>query len=352
MSASRELLWGALRRMAKTRLAELFIAQKYPEQKMRCPTHLCLGQESTGAAFGALAAPGDVFFGNYRSHGHYLSKGGGLLPMFAELLGLAGGCSEGLGGSMHLIDLERGFYGSSAIVGSTVPIASGAALKFKMKREPHVAVAFFGDAAMEEGVVYETANLAALHALPLVFVCENNRLAILTPLEQRSSAPHLHRRFEAMGIRGLEVDGRDVEAVLGAAEQAYLSARQGRPFFVECHVSRWAVHVGHQFQGPVDAWWQDPAAAGAEACPMACCVRKLLDGRQGTLDDVRRLREEVQKEVEDAYAAALKSPPPSPAILKDGATAGRLLSTLPSAHREAEPTREAHREQSPLVNPF
>lgn len=352
LNVSDDLLWSLLRRMARSRLAELWVARKYPEQRMRCPAHLCLGQELTGAVFAALEVPGDVTFGNYRSHGHYLAKGGDLKGMFAELLGLAEGCSGGIGGSMHLIDVEKGFHGSSAIVGSALPIAAGAALKFRMARSRNVAVVFFGDAALEEGIAYETAHLALLYRLPVIFVCENNRLAVMTPLDLRTAAPRLEARFEGMGLPGTAVDGNDPLALVQAASTAYATAREGRPAFVVCDLKRWAVHVGHAFEGPVDAWWTSPQDPAADGCPMARCARLLLSRGQATADDLRRLREEVQAEVEKAYEAALRSPAPAPGYLVEAVTAGGLESTLPAPTSAPTLHERPHHEPSRLVNPF
>jgi TPP-dependent pyruvate/acetoin dehydrogenase alpha subunit len=344
-------LWGMLRRMALSRLVELFIALKYPEQKMRCPTHLCIGQESSGAAFATVSHPGDIAFGNYRSHGHYLSRGGDIRALFAEILGLAGGCSGGLGGSMHLIDLEKGFYGSSAIVGSTAPIAAGAALRFRMTRTPNIAIVFFGDGAMEEGVLYETAGICRLYEIPLVMVCENNRMAVLTPLEQRSKTATMYDRFTTMGIEGILLEGTDPMDMLHGARRACDEARKGRPVFVEIRLDRWAVHVGHQFEGPIDAWWKAPAEAKGR-CAIARCAQILLDRGDAKLGDLQRIRQELQQSIEHGYAEALEGPPPALETLQREATAGGLLSRLPESPRSLSGTQEAHREQHPLVNPF
>jgi pyruvate dehydrogenase E1 component alpha subunit len=337
--------------MALSRQVELFIAQKYPEQKMRCPTHLCIGQEASGAAFATVSRPGDLVFGNYRSHGHYLSRGGDLRAMFAEILGLADGCSGGLGGSMHLIDLDKGFFGSSAIVGSTVPIAAGAALRFRMSRTPNVAIVFFGDGAMEEGVVYETASMCRLYDIPLVMVCENNRLAVLTPLEQRSKTTTMYDRFGSLGVEGFHLEGTDPGDMLQGAARACEAARKGTPVFVECRMDRWAVHVGHQFEGPVDAWWNAPSEDQGR-CAIARCAQMLLDRGDATPADLQRTRQEIQQSIEQAYAEALQGPPPAPETITREATAGGLLSSLPLLSRSLAGTQEAHREQSPLVNPF
>lgn len=351
-----DVLVDILQRMVKVRMVELHIARHYPEQKMRCPTHLCLGQESTAAVFGALVTRDDVFFGNYRSHGHYLCKGGQLTALFAELLGFVDGCSGGMGGSMHLIDLECGFYGSSAIVAGTVPIAAGVALSLKLKKRPFVAVAFFGDAAVEEGVLYETVNFALLHKLPMVFVCENNQLAVCTPLELRTNATPLYKRFEAMTMPCWQVDGQDIRALVSAASQALDWSRHGRgPSFVECLVSRWAAHVGHGFQGPVDAWWQEPHAPSAASCPIAQGVRLLLRSGQLTLAQLQKLHDDTATEVETAFQKASEAGAPDPRMLPASVYASGLVSTLPTGDKGAlrsEAMGDAYKEPTKLTNPF
>lgn len=352
MNAS--LMREVLHRMATIRLAELYIARRYPEGTMRCPVHLCVGQESVAAVFGALARREDVFLGNYRSHGHFLAKGGSLVELFGELLGVAGGCSGGLGGSMHVIDREGGFYGSSAIVGSTVPIGAGVAFSFKRRGEGQVAVVFFGDAALEEGVVYETVNFATLHRLPLILVCENNGLAISTALELRTAAPRLWERFESMGLEGVRVDGADPSAMVSVATRAYEKARSGRgPSFVECLVTRWAAHVGHTVSGPVDAWWQAPFADDAKACPLARLAGDLLSGGHVTRSDLKRVRDEIQERVEQAFAQAATLERPEPEVLDRAVYASGLVSVLPVGARDVNTLGTSdYREPSKLVNPF
>lgn len=346
------LLLEILKRMATIRTAEQYVAKRYPEGTMRCPTHLCVGQESTAAVFGTLARKDDAFLGNYRSHGHYLAKGGPLVPLLAEILGKRTGCSGGLGGSMHLHDRESGFYGSSAIVGATVPIAAGIALSMKRRGSDRVAVVFFGDAAMEEGVVYETASFAVLHSLPIVFVCENNGLAINTPLEVRSPAGELWKRFEPLGLRGERVLGADVPALVRAARGSLERARTGTPTFVECTLSRYAAHVGHAIVGPVDAWWQDPASARGSGCPIARLVEDLVAAGTTTLEAVRALREEAQRAVEAAFAEAATHPVPDALAVQASVYAGAPLSTLPTVDRKLGVATGEHREPSRLVNPF
>ncbi|MBT5349925.1 MAG: thiamine pyrophosphate-dependent dehydrogenase E1 component subunit alpha, partial [Nitrospina sp.] len=171
--------------MLRIRLVEEGIADLYPEQEMRCPVHLCIGQEAIPVGVCSALENEDIVMGNHRSHGHYLAKGGDLKSMMAEIYGKATGCSKGKGGSMHLIDLSVNFLGTTPIVASIVPIAVGTAFATYLKDETKVSVIFLGRAATEEGVFAESLNFAALKKLPVVFVSEDNFFSVYTPLSER-----------------------------------------------------------------------------------------------------------------------------------------------------------------------
>jgi len=343
-----------LKRMVRIRMVELYVAQRYPEQKMRCPTHLCLGQEAAPAVCGCLAHRDDIFVGTCRSHGHYLAKGGDLTALFAELLGSGKGCSRGLGGSMHLIDQDVNFWGTSAIVGGGIPIAAGAAFRLRYENAPQIVVAFLGDAAIEEGVVYETANFALLHKLPLVFICENNALAITTPIELRQCSTVLHDRFQTMGMSSFYIAENDMAKLIQAVRVSYDRARSGLgPTFIEYKVLRWCAHVGPVFEGPVELWWQSPAAAsGGHSCPI-CILRDQLIA-EGTIDFeyIQSLRQQVQREIEEAYQEAERDAEP---IRQDPAAfvyASGLAGELPGRTRPMHDVEFHHAEVSKLVNAF
>ena len=351
--AERKVALDVLRSAARIRMVELLIAKHYPEQKMRCPTHLCLGQELVPAVFGVLAGRPDIFFGNYRSHGHYLAKGGDLQALFAEILGVEGGCSGGIGGSMHLVDARAGFHGSSAIVAATVPIAAGAALAQKLHESGRITVSFFGDAAVEEGAVYEAVNFAVLHQLPLLFVCENNRLAISTPIELRSCNPILAGRFDQMGLPSRRVSGFRFLELLDAARWAYHTVRdKGTPVFLECSVSRWAAHVGPQYKGNTELWWQDPYQPEAGECPLADVARFVLDQKILAREQLEETRQSLLQEVEADYEKALASPPLRPDQLKKTFYASGLRSNLPSGKIARMMPDAGPRPVSKMVNPF
>ncbi|PYS41056.1 MAG: hypothetical protein DMG14_08575 [Acidobacteria bacterium] len=182
------------RKMFLIRRTEEEVARIYPSDKIKSPVHLSIGQEAIAAGVCDVLRPDDVVSGTYRSHASYLAKGGDLRAFFAELYGKDTGCARGKGGSMHLINMDQYILGTSAVVGTTIPIAVGYALALKRQGTGRVVAAFFGDGATEEGVFHESLNFAALHRLPVLFVCENNFLAIHTPIEKRWATRRLCER--------------------------------------------------------------------------------------------------------------------------------------------------------------
>nr|MDQ3000917.1 thiamine pyrophosphate-dependent dehydrogenase E1 component subunit alpha [Fibrobacterota bacterium] len=164
--------------MVRLRLIEERVAELYLEQEMRCPVHLCIGQEGVATGISASLGHQDYAMSGHRSHGHYLAKGGNLNGMMAELYGKVTGTSRGKGGSMHLVDLDVGFLGATPIVASTIPIAVGAAFAASMRGEKRISVVYFGEGATEEGVFHESVSFAMLKKLPVVFVCENNLYSV------------------------------------------------------------------------------------------------------------------------------------------------------------------------------
>lgn len=233
------------RSLLYVRRVEEEVARIYPSDKIKSPVHLAIGQEMVSVGVCDVLRPDDVVGGTYRSHAVYLAKGGDLRGMMAEMYGKLTGCARGKGGSMHLIGMDHLVLGSSAVVGTTIPITTGYALALKRQNTGRVAVTFFGDGATEEGCFYESLNFAALHKLPILFVCENNGYAIHEPLSKRWAAPDLCRRVEGFGVPAHRIDDGDVFAIRSAAEQAVARIRAGGgPELIECKVYRWREHVG------------------------------------------------------------------------------------------------------------
>jgi pyruvate dehydrogenase E1 component alpha subunit len=227
------------------RRAEEEVARIYPSDKIKSPVHLSIGQEAVAVGVCDPLRADDVVSGTYRSHAAYIAKGGDLRAMFAELYGKDTGCCRGKGGSMHMVAMEQYILGTSAVVGTTVPIALGYALALKREGKGRLAVAFFGDGATEEGVFHESLNFAALHKLPVLFVCENNGYAIHTPLSKRWATNRLCERVATYGIPAQKVSDSDVLRLWHLAAGAYASIRQGSgPAFIECQTYRWKEHVG------------------------------------------------------------------------------------------------------------
>ncbi len=205
--------------------------------------HVAIGQEAVAVGVCRALAEDDVIASTHRAHGHTLANGTHANEVMAELYGKVEGCSHGYGGSMHLYDVERGNLGANAVVGGGLPAIVGSALAFKMRGEPRVAVAFFGDGATNIGTFHESLNLAQLWNVPAVFVCENNRYAESTPAHQQLPIDDLERRAEAFGMASLTVDGQDVEAVYREAANALEHAREGRgPVFFLANTYRLTGH--------------------------------------------------------------------------------------------------------------
>lgn len=242
---SNKVLLDILSMMIRTREAEERISKLYNEQEMRCPTHLCTGQEAVSAGVTAALDPNDLVFSGHRSHGHYIAKGGDLSAMFAELYGRVTGCAGGKGGSQHLVDLACGFMGSAPILASTISVGVGAAWAAQLDGRDQVIVVYFGDGATEEGAFHESANFASVLKLPVIFVCENNLYSVHSTINIRQPKRPISALGEAHGMPGVQVDGNDALAVYNKALEAVERARMGHgPSLIEANTYRWCEHCG------------------------------------------------------------------------------------------------------------
>jgi len=313
--ADGERLYRSLRRI---RRVEEEIARLYPSDKLKSPVHLSIGQESIAVGVCDVLRPEDVVSPTYRSHAAYLAKGGDLRGMMAELYGKATGVAGGKGGSMHLIDMGHNILGASAVVGTTIPVAVGFALTFRRRKTRQVAVSFFGDGATEEGVFAESLNFAALHKLPVLFVCENNGLAIHTPLTLRWATGELCARVATYGIPTHHIPDGDVLKIRDATAQAIGPMRSGAggPVFIECETYRWREHVGpnedfdagYRARSELDPWLADDQVSKMGA-KLPAIRRAAIDG-------------EIECEIADAVAFAEASPFPAPDALNTHVFAG------------------------------
>ncbi len=245
---SQEKLRGFYREMLLIRRFEEMVEERFRAGELSGFLHVAIGQEAVAVGVCQAMADGDVFASTHRAHAHALARGMHPNALMAELYGKLEGCSRGYGGSMHLYDVEIGFLGANAVVGGGLPAITGAALAFKLRREPRVAVAFFGDGATNIGTFHESLNLAQLWQVPAVYVCENNHYAESTPADQQLPIKDLAKRAVAYGMHSVTVDGQDVEEVLRAAGRALEYARSGKgPVFLLCETYRL---VGHYVGDP------------------------------------------------------------------------------------------------------
>ncbi|MBL8664049.1 MAG: thiamine pyrophosphate-dependent dehydrogenase E1 component subunit alpha [Candidatus Odyssella sp.] len=240
--ATIERLYCQLRRI---RRVEEEIVRIYPTDKIKSPVHLSIGQEAVAVGVCDNLGPDDILYGTYRGHAIYLAKGGNLDRMMAELYGKQDGLAAGKAGSMHLGDVAAGMIGTSAIVGTTLPLSLGHAFALRRRGSAAIVCVFFGEGAMDEGVFHETANFAALKKLPILFVCENNRYAIYSHVKDRMPEVNLCERAEAYRIPARRIAGGDIFAIRAAAAEAVAAVRAGGgPRFLECETQRWRDHVG------------------------------------------------------------------------------------------------------------
>ncbi|MEU1185458.1 thiamine pyrophosphate-dependent dehydrogenase E1 component subunit alpha [Streptomyces sp. NPDC005820] len=313
-----------VRDMVRIRVVEEVLADYYrDEQEMRTPTHFSIGQEASAVGVCGATRPEDWVYAAHRSHAPYLAKGGDLKAMVAELYGKQDGCAHGRGGSIHLVDQSVGFAGSAAILGEMIPVAVGSAWAFARANEPRVALTFFGDGSTEEGVFAESLNFAAVHRIPVVFVCENNLYSISSPLSARQpGGTSITRRAEAAGVTSLAVDGNDVFAVKEAAEKAVLQCREGDgPVLLELATYRWREHVGPGWDADHGYRTQEEIDSWMAGCPIVRAADALREQEPEIDAMVAGWRVQFHDEIQAAVAYAKERPFPEVDRLLDGAYA-------------------------------
>lgn len=289
--------------MLRIRRVEEAIALRYAEQQMRCPVHLSIGQEAIAVGVCKALLHSDRIVSGHRAHAHYLAKGGDLRRLIAEIYGRKTGCCRGWGGSMHLVDLEKGIMGSTPIVGGSIPIGVGVAFAAQMKQESHLTAIFFGEGSTEEGVWGESLNFAALKNLPVLFVCENNLFSVYSPLHVRQNSSRSRLGIaEAHGLYVDAGDGNNVEEVFAKTQKSVEHIRLGHgPAFIEFATYRHREHCGPNFDNHIGYRTPEEAAAWEAKCPI-----KTLQSQFGTADMERQIADEIG----DAFQFALNSPFP------------------------------------------
>lgn len=298
--------------MLRIRTAEDKIVEVYSQQMMRTPTHLSIGQEAVAVGVCRALSKDDQVFSGHRCHAHYLARGGDLNAFFAELCGRQTGSNGGRIGSAHLTDEKWGLY-ASPILGAMIPVAVGAAMAFKMDKSQRIAVAFLGDAAIEEGVFAESLNFAVVKMLPVLFVCENNLYSTNSPLKVRQPPSPIYKRVSIPELPAVQIDGNDVEKVYQTAAQAISQCRLGQgPAFIECLTYRIREHVGplmdydkgYRSRSEVESWMKK--------CPVARYRKRLIKEKVIRQSEFDLLSEKSAEEAQKAYELALGCPWPDP----------------------------------------
>ena len=238
-------LTGAYENALLIRSVEQIISENYHKGYIRCPTHLSIGQELVPSILSCFNNSKDLAVSTHRSHAHYLGKGGKLIKLFDELHGLNSGCSGGKGGSMHLIDEEAGFVGSTAIVGNTIPIGVGLAEAQKISNENCITYIFLGDGATEEGVFYESLNYASVRKLPCIFIIENNEYSVYTSLKNRQGVIPIGKKCEAFNLNYHKVEDHNFHYLYEKWREILQSCRSGDgPSVIEVLTHRYLEHCG------------------------------------------------------------------------------------------------------------
>lgn len=281
-----------------------------------CPSHLYIGQEAIATGACAVLTKDDCVFPTYRSHGTFIAKGGSLKELMAEIYGKETGCSNGKGGSMHVVSPEIGILGTTAIVGGNIPLAVGAALALEMEGTKGVSVAFFGDGATDEGIFQESLNFAALKQLPVIFICENNYFSTHLPLSLRKPANNISDIAKAHCLPSRKIHGNDVLQVFHAVGEAVNIARQGKgPSFIECETFRWRAHVGAELDIDVGFRTKELVEEWIGRCPIISYENLLMEEGLLCASDKKNILNAIKDEVEESVRFAKESCYPDEAAL-------------------------------------
>lgn len=310
MPLTPERLQDAHRQMLVIRKFEETIRDLFQKGKIRGSFHPCVGQEATAVGGCWAIRKDDYMTCTYRGHGQAIAKGLSVRAAMAEMLGKVTGCSKGKGGSMHFTDPSVGLLGANAIVAAGIPHAAGAALASQLQKKDHVALAYFGEGAVNQGAYLETLNLAAVWKLPLILFCENNLYSEMTPSHETTSVVETYKRAAAFGFETIQIDGNDLELVYNTVEQAAAKARSGDgPVYIEAMTYRlW----GHMMGDPEIYRTKEEVAKARENEPIVRLGRRLTE--MGCTDvDLSRLEGEAEAIITDALQFAESSPLPQPA---------------------------------------
>jgi acetoin:2,6-dichlorophenolindophenol oxidoreductase subunit alpha len=317
MPVTRELVLDLHRRMVRIRRFEERAGKLVESGDMPGFLHLYVGQEAVAAGVCSALTDADQITSTHRGHGHAIAKGAEFRPMFAELYGKTTGYCKGRGGSMHIVDMNRGMLGANAIVGGGIPIAVGAAFASQYRNDGTVAVSFFGDGATNIGAFHEAVNMAAVWDLPVIFICENNGYAEFTSQDRHMKLTDIAERAISYGIPGVIVDGMDALAVRAVMLDAVDRAKRGEgPTLIEAKTYRYFDHQG--IKG-MRIPYRDPAEVEAWKTRDAITLIETIGVERGlaTAEEFAAVWAETEADIEDGIEFARTSPDPDPADILD-----------------------------------
>tara|TARA_B100000795_G_C22805991_1_gene444941 strand:+ start:3959 stop:4933 length:975 start_codon:yes stop_codon:yes gene_type:complete len=304
-------------RMLRIRLTEMEISKRYSQWKMRCPVHLSIGQESTPTSICENLGVNDEIVTGHRSHAHYLAKGGSLKKMIAELHGKETGCAKGLGGSMHLIDLDKGITAAVPIVGSTIPIGVGKAWANKLKKNKNVVVIFFGDGATEEGVFLESLDFAALHDLRVLFVCENNKYSVYSDIKKRQFKKRsIIQIAKSLGISSKKIKDHDAIKVYNESKKIiYKIKKKSKPFLLEIDTYRYYEHCGPNQDDDLNYRPKKEITFWKKKDQILSYEKILKKNKILNLSQIKKIKETINNEIRLAFKYAEESKYPKKSML-------------------------------------
>jgi len=299
-----------LKVMKRIREIEMRISNEYANQQIRCPVHLSVGQEAPSAALSLLIKRSDFSISTHRGHAHYLAKGGNLKALIAEIYGKSEGCSNGKGGSMHLVDTNVNFMGTSAIVGNSIPTGTGLALAAKLNKKDQISVIHIGDGAIEEGAFYESLNFAIVKKIPALYLCENNLYSVYSALGVRQPKDRsLLKMVTGIGALSIEGDGNCAKTCFDKLNYAISFCRkEKKPVFVEFKTYRWLEHCGPNIDDHLEYRPKEEIELWKSKDP--------IDKLENTLSKEEKRNylnycDSLKLEIDEAFLFAKNSKPPS-----------------------------------------
>jgi pyruvate dehydrogenase E1 component alpha subunit len=271
--------------------------------------HLYIGQEAIAVGMHNILQDNDSTITTYRDHGHILVAGTDPKIVLAELMGRSTGCSKGKGGSMHMFDTKRNFYGGHGIVGASASLGTGLAFASKYRNEDSVALTYFGDGALNQGQIYESFNMAALWKLPIIYIVENNQYSMGTSIARHCSTPELYKRSESFGIPGVQIDGMNILEVMKKGKEVVDYVRQGNgPMFIEMKTYRYR---GHSMSDPGNYRSKEEVLDMREHHdPIDFYRNHLLKNKLCTESDLKEIDKEIKQIIEETVEFAQNSPEP------------------------------------------